>query len=204
MPDEVITDHSDKSPLPRARNAPAQEGPYETVVTDYTAVPMMIARLRGIHDAATSPQRKHLLTVVALLPVVFLGSEGDPRPVKQLLGLLQKGGPKLYRDFMRGMVAAAFAWLRAANIDGVGELDGLIKTNQQPFVLGFDGTNARRWFYDVKENRALPVTVDGFNLMAPDPSLSPTENEAKRHALEILQFVRLLNPRPLAGDRRRR
>ena len=55
----------------------------------------------------------------------------------------------------------------------------------------------------VKENRSPPITVDGFKLMAPGPSLSPTENEAKRHAFEILQFVRLLNPTPLAGDRRR-
>jgi hypothetical protein len=143
--------------------------------------------------------------VVALLPLIFLGSGGDPRAVKQLLSLLPKGGAKLYRDLMRGMVASAVAWLRAADIDEVSCLDGLLKTNQQPFVLGFEGADARRWFYNVKEtldgqeNRAPPVTVDVFKLMAPSPSLSPTQDEAKRQALGILQAVRLVNPTPLKG-----
>ena len=147
MPDEVADDHSDNSVPLRQENAPAPAAPRETVVTDYTAVPKMVADLRWIHDAAIPPRRKRILTVLAELQVVFFGSGGDPRPVKQHLDLLpSKGDAKLYRDLLRGMVAAAFAWLRAANIDGVDWLDGVLKTNQQPFILGFEGTDARRWF----------------------------------------------------------
>jgi hypothetical protein len=181
---------------------PAPDAPREIVVTDYTAVPEMIAALQSIHDAAIPRHRKQILTVLAQLRVVALGSGSDPRAVKQLLDLLPSGGAKIYRDLMRGMVAAAVAWLRSADIDVVSSLDGLLKTNQQPFVLGFEATNARRWFYDVMETlagkgSARPCTIDVFKLMGPDPSLSLTQDEAKRRALEILDAVRRLNPTPL-------
>jgi hypothetical protein len=190
MPDEADADH---------------KAPRETVITDYAAVPQMIAALQWIHDAAIPPPRKQILTVLAQLGVVFLGSGGDPRPVKQLLSLLPSGDAKLYRDLMRGMVAAAVAWLRAGKVDVVSSLKGLLGTNQQPFILGFEAADARRWFYNVTEtlankgNRARPCTIEVFKLMTSDLPASVTPYEAKRRALEILRFVRLVNPAPLTS-----
>jgi hypothetical protein len=168
----------------------------------------MIAALQWIHDAPIPSLRKQILTVLAQLGVVVLGSGGDPRAVKQLLSLLPSKGAKLYRDLMRGMVAAAVAWLRAGKVDEIGSLKGLLGTNQRPFILGFEAADARRWFYNVTEtladkgNRARPSTIEVFKLMTSDLPASVTPHEAKRRALEILRFVRLVNPAPLASSGR--
>ena len=66
------------------------------------------------------------------------------------------------------MVAAAVAWLRAAEMqpdDLKSWLDKLLETNQEPFILGFAAADAMRWFYNVKE------ALDGKENRAP---LSPS------------------------------
>jgi len=80
MPDEVAYKHSGIVVPSPEENASAPGTPGETVVTDYTAVPQMIAALKSIHDAAMPRLRKQVLTVLAQLHVVLLGSGGDPRP----------------------------------------------------------------------------------------------------------------------------
>jgi hypothetical protein len=195
MPDEAAPDHSGIS-VPSCAGSAQTSG--ETVVTDYTAVPEMIAALQFIHDAAMPHLTKRILAVMALLRVVAIGSWSDPRAAQQVMDLLPSGGARRWRELMRGMVAAAVAWLRAGHIDEMSALEKLLKTNQPPFILGFTATNARRWFHDVTEGRAPSITIEIYRLMAPDQRLSPTQDEAKRRALELLHSVRLLNPAPLA------
>jgi hypothetical protein len=196
---------SDEDYIARApeQNTAAPEALREIIVHDYTVVPQMIAALQWIHDAAIPKRRKDLLTVLAVLPVASLGGWPDPRAAQQVLSLLRPQDAKNWRHIMGGMVAAAVAWLRAAKVDVVVWLNGLIETNQPPFVLGFDGPDAMRWYYEVKEtlegkrHRVGQCAIDVFRLMAPDPSLEVTEHEAKRRAFEILNSLRRLNPTPL-------
>jgi hypothetical protein len=205
MPDEAADKHSDNSVPLGEENASAPAAPREIVITDYTAVPQMIVTLKAICDAALPPQTKQTLTVLALQQVVTLGSYPDPRPVRLVLDLLPSSGRKIFRTLMRGMVAAAVAWLRAAEMtpDAIKTwLDDLLETNQKPFVLGFSADDAIRWFYDchqelLSQNGRHGAGPFAFKLYRPDPSLSVTEERAKKQAFEILWSMRQMNHVPL-------
>jgi hypothetical protein len=202
-----------------SQSALTPEAPRELVATDDTAVPEMIEALKWIHDAESSRPLKQVLTVLAVHNLAVLGGWPDPRAARQVLDLLPRRGAKLWRDVMRGMVAAAVAWLRAADtqLDALKSwLDKLLKTNQGPFILGFTASNAMRWFYVYsKDLRDAESKHDGskelfgemcklgagpavFMLHRPDPSWSVTEDQAKEQAFQILRSVRQMNPAPLA------
>jgi hypothetical protein len=193
-------------------SAQAPEGSRELVVTDDKVVPGMIAALQRIYDATMSRQTKQILTVLAVHHVVTLASWPDPRPARLVLDLLSSRGAKLYRDIMRGMVAAAVAWLRAGEMspDGVKKwLDDLLRTNQQPFIPGFSSSDAVNWFYaydeelrDEKGKHGAAPTA--FKLHRPDLSGSVTEDQAKKQAFEILRSARQLTPAPLVKRRPQR
>jgi hypothetical protein len=216
--------HHDQPPIDPSQavgdeSALAAEAPRELVVTDDTAVPQMIAQLQQIHDLACPRPLKLILTVLAIYPLASMGGWPDPRAARQVLDLLPLRGAKLWRDIMRGMVAAAVAWLRASGmqLDALEIwLDRLLRTNQGPFILGFAASNAQRWFYDY--NKVLRDAEDKhgdseklfdemckhgagpavFMLHRPDPSQSVTEDVAKKKAFEILRSVRQMNSAALA------
>jgi hypothetical protein len=206
--------HHDQPPIDPSEaggddSALALEAPHELVVTDDTAVPQMIAGLQRIHDLACPRPLKQILTVLAIYPLATIGGWPDPRAARQVLDLLPSLGVRVWREHMRGMVAAAVAWLRAAMPpDAVKHwLDEWLKTTRQ---LGFTSSDAVNWYYAFDEELRNEKGKHGgapgmFQLHRPDPSLSVTEAQAVKQASEILASARqMMNPAPLVGTRRER
>jgi hypothetical protein len=201
--DEVAGDHGDVPASAGEQNAAAREH----IVTDYTAVPGMIAELQRVYVLSAPRMNKQVLAVMALLRVVSVAAFPDPRAARQVLDLLSPRGVKHYRDLMRGMVVAAIAWLRAAemtNADIERWLAGQIKRLDPPFILGFTATQAMRWFYhcteklpDTDRYRAPAVMSDTLKSFGPDPSQPPSKYQATTKAAELLEAVCQINPVPL-------
>ena len=109
-------------------------------------------------------------------------------------------------DAMRGMIAAAVAVLRSANMENPRIkqwLDGEI--DRRP-VLDFRGGNAMRWFSDCNSAKARISrgTLDAFRFFRPAASLSLAEAVAKERVCKMLDTAAALKAGRLTRTPRRR
>jgi hypothetical protein len=207
--------HIDPAQAVASAIARAPEAPPKLVVTDDTVVPRMLTALVRIHEAASSTLNKKVLTVVALLQLVCLGSWPDKRPAQRVCDLLPPPGVGLYRNAIRGMVAAIVAWLREGDLDKTAIktwFDRQTKARQPQFVLDFTSENAHRWFYGctqpdrpAREGKGPPqAMIEAFGMFRPDPSRPLTQEQAIEGATELLNSVCLLSAVPLTRSVPRR
>jgi hypothetical protein len=186
-------------------NATAAGTPGEIHVIDFTAAERLTAELRNIYAANHSPSTRKALTVLELYKFVSLASGTEPGPPQLVLDLLSQKAKKIYTEIIRGLVAAAVAWLRETYPDGASlekAIDARIDARKPNYVLGFTGAQAARWFHRCEEGSAPRVMTQVFRSYRPAPSQSPTPDEATRRAIEIFDAVCLMNAWPLAQTRR--
>jgi hypothetical protein len=199
--------HIDPEHAIPSESASAPEAPTQLVVTDDTVVPRMLTALARIHEAAISPLNKKVLTVVALLQLVCLGSWPDTRPAQRVCDLLPPLGIRLYRNAIRGMVAAIVGWLREGDLDKTAIKAWFAqqtKVHQPQSALGLTSENAVRWFYRCNErDRAPSAMIEAFEMFRPDPSRPLTPEQALEDATKLLNSVCLLSAVPLTKDRPR-
>ena len=93
---------------------------------------------------------------------------------------------------MRGMIAAAVAWLRAAGMNNA-DLEKWLRGEIDARKMDFSARNAVQWFYKCTENRAPHGMIEAFKSFYPDPSQPLAEAQAKRHTIDILDTACLLN-----------
>ena len=171
-------------------------------------VEALIARYRKLMDALADwqtatgpPDLKKAATVMAL--VQFLLADTPPDSLALVLDLFPPQQAQRYNELVRGLIAAAVAVLRSADMENPQVerwLEGEIR--RRP-ALDFQAGNAMRWFFDCNSGKA-PVargTLEAFRYFRPVPSLSLTEAVAKERAAQMLDTVAAMRAGPLTRPR---
>jgi hypothetical protein len=164
----------------------------------------LIDVLADYSTATGRPDLKKAATVLAL--VQFVMPDMPPASLALVLDLFPPQQAQRYNELVRGLIAAAVAVLRSADMENPQIerwLDG--ETTRQP-GLGFQASNAMRWFYDCNSGASsVPRgTLEAFRFLRPVPSLSLTEAVAKERAAQMLDTVARMRAGPLTRPRQRR
>lgn len=152
--------------------------------------------------AATGPSvHKKTLTVLALMH--FLVPDMPSASLRLVLDLFPPMAAKHYGNAMRGMIAAAVAMLRSADMENL-HIEQWLSEELARRALNFGARNAMRWFFDCnsKTSRVPRSMLETFHSFR--PSESPTEAEAKKQVATMLDTVVAMKAGPLTQAPRRR
>jgi hypothetical protein len=152
--------------------------------------------------AATGPSvHKKTLTVLALMH--FLVPDMPSASLRLVLNLFPPMAAKHYGNAMRGMIAAAVAMLRSADMENP-RIEQWLSEEIKRRALDFQTGNAMRWFFDCNSDAAPvpPSALDAFRSFRPSRSL--TEAEAKKQVVSMLNTVVAMKAGPLTQTPRRR
>lgn len=168
----------------------------------------LVARYDTLLDTFTDlrtsigpPAFKKALTVLAL--VNFLAPDRPPAGLALVLDLFPPMAAKHYSEAMRGMIAAAVAILRSADMENL-HIEQWLSEELERRALNFGARNAMRWFFDCNsKTRPVPRSMlKTFCLFRPSESL--TEAEAKKQVATMLDTVVETKAGPLTQAPRRR
>jgi hypothetical protein len=107
-------------------------------------------------DLSTATGPPHLKKGAILLTLVqfFLTAQLPAASLALVLDLFPPPAAKLFNDATRGMIAAAFAVLRSANMENLKIKRWLNEEIKRRPALDFEGGDAQRWFFDCNSDKA--------------------------------------------------
>jgi hypothetical protein len=155
-------------------------------------------------SAATGPPYLKKGATILTLVQFFLAAQLPPVSLALVLDLFPPRAAKLYNDATRGMIAAAFAVLRSANMENLQIERWLDEEIRRRPALDFAAGNAKRWFFDSNSgSTSVPRgMLEAFRSLCPAPSLSLTEAVAKERAALMLDTAAALRAGRLTRPRR--
>jgi hypothetical protein len=164
----------------------------------------LIDELAVLHTVTGPSDLIKAATVLSL--VQCLGPDLPPASLALVLDLLPRQQAQRYTELVRGLIAAAFAVLRSANMENLQIERWLDEEIKRRPVLDFTAGSAKRWFFDCNSGKA-PVprgTLEVFRFFRPAPSLLLGEARAKEQAGQLLDTVAAMRGGPLTRPRQRR